>query len=209
MNESKKALAQYLKLNYRLRYRNGYFVPFEPIVDGKLELEKYTDQIFIYEPTQDSLNSAWDLFADKFDIKNDVSSLEFETVQDKISLLAKNDVKILIPVLRIIYEPFAVVKSSIDKENHQEFLSREVLVGGFLIIRNVLMDNSLEFDRLKAHIFWAINEARWKCKNLLKSAIMHSKLKGVEDSDGNPIHDMETLVYYTFKFLLRSYNKHF
>ncbi|GBB83279.1 hypothetical protein RclHR1_10000002 [Rhizophagus clarus] len=192
MNESKKALAQYLKLNCRLRYKNGHFIPLEQIADGELELEKYTEQIFIYEPIKSK--SAWDLFAEKFAIRNDDNSLEFETVKDKIPL----GVKILIPVLRVNYfgEPFTTDESSIDKENYQGFLSREVLVGGFLIIRNVLTDNSLEFDRLKAHISWAINEARWKCKNLLKSAIMHSTLKDIEDSDGNPIPDMETLAKY-------------
>ncbi|CAB5381591.1 unnamed protein product [Rhizophagus irregularis] len=195
MNESKKELAQYLKLNYGLHYKNKNFVPSQTVVDGKLELEKYTDQILIYEPIQDnSSNNTWDLFANTYDIKNDDDSLEFEKIQDKLPLLAKKDVKLLIPVLRITY--FGNVKSSIVRENYQEFLAREVLVGGFLIIRDALLDNSLEFDWLKAHISWAINEARWECKNLLKSAIMHSKVENIEDSNGNPINDIKTLTDY-------------
>ncbi|PKK69444.1 hypothetical protein RhiirC2_748405, partial [Rhizophagus irregularis] len=104
MNESKKELAQYLKLNYGLHYKNKNFVPSQTVVDGELELEKYTDQILIYEPIQDnSSNNMWDLFANKYDVKNDDDSLEFEKIQDKLPLLAKKDVKLLIPVLRITY----------------------------------------------------------------------------------------------------------
>lgn len=162
-----------------------------------MELEKYTDQILICEPIQDnSSNNTWDLFVNKYDIKNDDDSLEIEKIQDKLLLLAKKDVKLLIPVLRITY--FGSINSSIIRENYQEFLAREVLVGGFLIIRDALLDNSLEFDRLKAHISWAINEVRWECKNLLMSAIMHSKVESIEDSNGNPICDIKTLVCHIF-----------
>jgi hypothetical protein len=210
MNEPEKALVQYLKLNYGLCYENGNFITSRPIVNGgQLKLERYTDQILIYEPIEDnSSNSAWKSFVNKFSIRND--SLEFEKIKDQTSLLAKTDIKLIIPVLRITYfgEPFTDIESSIDKqpikssglsirENYQEFLPREVLVGGFLIIKNGLKysKNPLEFDQLKARIVWTVNEACWKSKNLFKSEIMHSKLlKDIEDSNGNPIHDMESLV---------------
>ncbi|RIA84424.1 hypothetical protein C1645_415680 [Glomus cerebriforme] len=197
MNESEKELVQYLKLNYGLIYKNRNFIPSKPIVsEGQLKLEKYTDQIWIYEPIQDnSSNSvAWDSFINKFAIKDDDNSLKFEKNQDQIPLLAVTDIKLIIPVLKITYSG-NYIEPPTAIENNQEFLSREVLVGGFLIIRNVLKDY-LEFDRLKAHIAWAIYEACWESKNLLKSAIVRSKLKNVEDLNGNPIHDMETLSNY-------------
>lgn len=206
MNESEKSLVQYLKLNYGLRYINGNFIVSRPMVDGgQLKLEKYTDQILIYEPIKDNASdSAWDLFVNEFAIRND--SLEFK---DQTPLLAKTDIKLIIPVLRITYLgeplPFKSNEHSV-KEYYQEFLAREVLVGGSLIIKNDLKysNNPLEFDMLKAQIFWTIKEACWKSKNPFKSEIMHSKLN-IEDSNGNPIRDMKSLVCIVIRFLKNSY----
>ncbi|CAI2181887.1 15034_t:CDS:10, partial [Funneliformis geosporum] len=204
MNESDKELVKFLKLNYSLRYKNGDFIPSKPCVDGgRLELEKHT-QILIYEPTQEILlNSTWDLLEVK------LNDDKFDKINYQAPLLANTDVKLIIPVLRITYfgESFVDIELSTDKhpknpnddadrETHQEFLSRKVLVGGSLIIRNVSMYNPLELDQLKAHLSWAINETCWKSSNCFKSAMLQLKLKNIEDLNGNPITDMKVLAEY-------------
>ncbi|CAG8512504.1 11313_t:CDS:10 [Funneliformis caledonium] len=169
MNESEKELVKFLRLNYSLRYKNGDFIPSQPCVGGgQLTIEKFT-QILIYKPTQDiSLNSVWDSLAFKF---NDD---KFDQIKDQTPLLAKTDIKLIFPVLRITYfgEPLAGIKLPADKqpsnsnddevkENFQEFLSGKILVGGSLVIKNGSMYNPLELDRLKAHLSWSINEAEY------------------------------------------------
>ncbi len=171
-----------------------------------MKLEKYINQILIYELTQDnSLNSTWDSFVVKCSIKNDNNYLQSEQTKQikyQTSIIAKTDVKLLIPVLKIT---FTNIKISIDKQpfksndyviekSYQEFLLKEILVGGFLIIKNISIYDFVELNELKAHITWTINKSHWKSSNLFKSATMHLKLKDIEDLNGNSIFNMKALV---------------
>ncbi|GBB97198.1 hypothetical protein RclHR1_29390002 [Rhizophagus clarus] len=184
---------QRLKLNYGLYYKDRNFIPTKPIIEGgQLKVEKYSENKFVYEPINDnSPNSAWGLFEDKFTVNSDNNLLEFEQIKGQPYLLAKTDIKIIIPIFKVSYFGECFNEHSTDGQHPKtEFLSREVLVGGSLIIRNV--ENLVEFDKLKAQIVWAIKEASYSGKNIFKLAIV----KNVEDSNGNPLHNMKDLINY-------------
>ncbi|GBB96462.1 hypothetical protein RclHR1_02760015 [Rhizophagus clarus] len=155
-------------------------------------LQRLNENKFVYEPINDnSPNSAWGLFEDKFIVNSDDNLLESEQIKSQPYLLAKTDIKIIIPIFKVSYFGECFIEQSTDEQYPMtEFLSREVLVGGSLIIRNV--ENLVEFDKLKAQIVWAIKEASYSGKNIFKSAIV----KNVEDSNGNPLHNMKDLINY-------------
>lgn len=190
-----------LKLNYGLFYTDRNLIPFRPIIEGgQLKVERYNDQ-FVYELTQDnSLNFAWDLFEQKFSIYNDCNLLELKQIEGRSPYLAISDIKLIIPIFKVSYFGEFFIEHSEDKDK-PEFLSREVLVGGSLIIRDV---KNLELDKLKAQIVWAIKEADRSGRNLFNSAIV----KNVEDLNGNPIHDMKGLVCISKNFFFIFYAKY-
>ncbi|CAB4387548.1 unnamed protein product [Rhizophagus irregularis] len=183
-----------LKLNYGLFYIDRNLIPFRPIIEGgQLKVERYNDQ-FVYELIQDelikdnSLNFAWDLFEQKFSICCGSDLLELKQIGGRLSHVAMSDIKLIIPIFKVSYFGEFFVKHSEDKDQ-SEFLTREALVGGSLIIRDV---KNLDLDKLKAQIVWAIKEASCSGRSLFNSAIV----KNVEDLDGNPIHDMKDLITY-------------
>lgn len=180
-----------LKLNYGLFYIDRNLIPFRPIIEGgQLKVKRYNDQ-FVYELIQDelikdNLLNSWDLFEQKFSICCGSDLLKLKQIGGRLSHVAMSDIKLIIPIFKVSYFGEFFVKHSEDKDQ-SEFLTREALVGGSLIIRDV---KNLDLDKLKAQIVWAIKEASCSGRSLFNSAIV----KNVEDLDGNPIHDMKDLV---------------
>ncbi|CAG8710423.1 uncharacterized protein OCT59_027451 [Rhizophagus irregularis] len=182
-----------LKLNYGLFYIDRNLIPFRPIIEGgQLKVKRYNDQ-FVYELIQDelikdNLLNSWDLFEQKFSICCGSDLLKLKQIGGRLSHVAMSDIKLIIPIFKVSYFGEFFVKHSEDKDQ-SEFLTREALVGGSLIIRDV---KNLDLDKLKAQIVWAIKEASCSGRSLFNSAIV----KNVEDLDGNPIHDMKDLITY-------------
>ncbi|CAB4435300.1 unnamed protein product [Rhizophagus irregularis] len=79
-----------------------------------------------------------------------------------------SDIKLIIPIFKVSYFGEFFVKHSEDIDQ-SEFLTREALVGGSLIIRDV---KNLDLDKLKAQIVWAIKEASCSGRSLFNSAIV-------------------------------------
>ncbi|POG63485.1 hypothetical protein GLOIN_2v1784061 [Rhizophagus irregularis DAOM 181602=DAOM 197198] len=183
-----------LKLNYGLFYIDRNLIPFRPIIEGgQLKVKRYNDQ-FVYELIQDelikdNLLNSWDLFEQKFSICCGSDLLKLKQIGGRLSHVAMSDIKLIIPIFKVSYFGEFFVKHSEDKDQ-SEFLTREALVGGSLIIRDV---KNLDLDKLKAQIVWAIKEASCSGRSLFNSAIV----KNVEDLDGNPIHDMKDLNEHT------------
>jgi hypothetical protein len=95
-----------------------------------LKIEKLPKDKFVYESIQEhSSNSAWDLFEDKLEVNSDNDLLEFEQIKVQSSLLAKTDIKILIPTLKVSYFGEFFIEYSENKQHlKSEFLPREVLI---------------------------------------------------------------------------------
>ncbi|CAG8633245.1 7867_t:CDS:2, partial [Dentiscutata erythropus] len=208
MQEEEKSIVELLNLNYGLFYRNRRFIPSNPIFDGgKLKLEKYSDDLLVYKPIKNGVNSheGWDIFEKTFSTLITQSSKPIES-QEKTFNLSKNDIGLLIPILIIEYrgEANESFQSIINKPSQSnvpdfrwigEFFAKKVLVGGALVIKDAFQYSYNSLGKLKSLIIKSINKFRYGNKNSFKKTVTDSEQLSIfiEDLDGNLLKNTETM----------------
>ncbi|RIB21575.1 hypothetical protein C2G38_2176247 [Gigaspora rosea] len=210
MREEEKSIVKLLNLDYGLFYTNRRFTLSNPIFDdGELKLEKYTDDLLVYKPKKKDENSleSWCIFEQTFSTLNIQSSKP----QRKTFNLSENDIGLLIPILIIEYcgKPNVTFQSIINMESQSnepdflwigEFFAKKVLVGGALVIKDVLRYSHNSLEQTKSLIIKSVNKFRYANKNLSKEIIDSKQLYiHIEDFDGNLLKNIEMLQLYEFK----------
>ncbi|CAG8835420.1 15969_t:CDS:2, partial [Gigaspora margarita] len=168
----------------------------KPILNnsGKLCIEIYTDEPFVYVACEDPSNSPHSDQMSNWKELQDANP-DFSVIKENsVDYIPDTDVCILFPIAKVTYIGEAHKKFKSDFRNEKEFyddycieyghfFANKILVGGILIIRNFVNAKMDQVEYLKSHLAWAFYASRSINENPMEKVIIDD-IPVIETTDG-------------------------